>query len=330
MKKLDMTDNWTDVLNPDTPNPGYSGRKLDEYVWIPKPKTALREYRLNLKLCKDVQEERGYFNDELVGEYAVEEGNIYDGKLEPEGYLEKYEEKDVSMKTYVSNIRMFIRIARFLGWITVVPESDSKYLLTDRGEVLTQFRGEFPDTSGGLEEEKIVRRSFANLCFYSVNDDPDYWNLKFKTRIFLNMLSFIRDYNFAHHLELAVTAFTLKDERDPRELEEKRNILDGLRSGELTLVDAFEMNDFPLDESTKNGVYDGPKVLLSFARQLGLADSTYISKMENSDEVYSIYEQEYETHPHAGTPRVVYQITAEGEQFLDKYMSRKKIWFDEL
>jgi len=325
-----MADDWKDVLNPDTSTTGYTGRKLDEYVWIPKPKTDLREYRLNLKLCKDVQEEHGFFNDELVGEYAVEEGNIYDGKLEPEGYLEKYEEKDVSMKTYVSNIRMFIRIARFLGWVTAVPEAGGKYLLTDRGEILTRFRGEFPDSAGGLNEKDIVSRSFANLCYYSVNDDPDYWNTKFKTRIFLNMLSFIRDYNFCHHLELAVTAFTLKDERDEDELQGKKDIMDGLRNGEVTLAEAFGMNDFPLDQSTKNGVYDGPKVLLSFARQLGLVEGKYISKMDNSNEIYSIYEQEYESHPHAGTPRKVHRITPEGEQFLDKYMNRKKIWFDEL
>lgn len=325
-----MADDWKDVLNPDKSTSGYTGRKLDEYVWIPKPKTDLFEYRLNLKLCKEVQDEKGYFNDKLVGKYAVEEGNIYDGKLEPEGYLEKYEEKDISMQTYVSNIRMFIRIARFLGWISSVPGADSKYELTDRGDILTRFRGEFPATSGGLDEEKIVRRSFANLCFYSVNDDPRYWNPRFKTRLFLNMLSFIRDYNFCHHLELAVTAFTLKDERDPEELENKRQLLDNLRSGEISLVDAFEINDFPLDKSTKTGVYDGPKVLLSFARQLGLVEGTYISKMENSEEIYEIYEREYESHPHAGTPRKIHRITADGEQFLDKYMGRTKIWFDEL
>lgn len=325
-----MADDWKEVLNPDTRNSGYTGRKLDEYVWIPKPKTDLREYRLNLKLCKDVQEQNGFFNDKLVGEYAVEEGNIYDGKLEPDGYLEKYKEKDTSMKTYVSNVRMFIRIARFLGWVTAVPEADAKYLLTDRGEILTRFRGEFPDTSGGLNEADIMRRSFGNLCFYSINDEPRYWNPRFKTRLFLNMLSFIRDYSFCHHLELAVTAFTLKDERDEQELERKQQILDDLRSGEIDLVDAFKMNDFPLDKSTKTGVYDGPKVLLSFARQLGLVEGTYISKMENSDEIYGIYDREYETHPHAGTPRKVHKITSEGEQFLDKYMSRTKIWFDEL
>lgn len=325
-----MADDWRDVLNPDTPNPGYTGRKLDEYIWIPKPKTDLREYRLNLKLCKDVQEKQGYFNDKLVGEYAVQEGNIYDGKLEPEGYLEKYKEKNTSMQTYVSNVRMFIRIARFLGWVTAVPGTDAKYLLTDRGEILTRFRGEFPDTAGGLNEAEIVRQSFANLCFYSVNDEPRYWNPRFKARLFLNMLSFIRDYNFCHHLELAVTAFTLKDERDSDELEEKQAILDGLRSGEITLVDAFEMNDFPLDKSTKTGVYDGPKVLLSFARQLGLVKGIYISKMENSEEIYEIYEREYESHPHTGTPRKIHEITPEGEQFLDKYMNRTKIWFDEL
>lgn len=325
---------WRDVLNPDTGNrddQGYTGRKLEEYVWIPKPKTDLGEYRLNLKLCKDVQEEHGYFNDRLVGEYAVEEEAIFDGSLVPDKYIEKYEDKDVSMQSYVSNIRMFIRITRILGWISYVPGKDGQYKLTDRGEVLTRFTGDFPDTRGGLSEQEIMLRSFANYCFYSVNDDPNYRDRRFKCRLFLNMLYFIQNFGFCHHHELAVTAFTLKDERDEEELQRKISILDRLREGEINIADAYRENDLdPNDSSTVNGVYDGPKVMLSFARQLGLAESTYISRMDDNDEIYEIYEQEYQGSPHIGIPKTVQTLTPQGEQFVDEEMGKRKIWFEEL
>lgn len=325
-----MTD-WREVLNPDTGDQGYSGRKLKEYVWIPKPKTDLREYRLNLKLCKEVQDDNGYFNDKLVGQYAVEQGAIYDGKLEPESYIEKYEGKDVSMQTYVSNVRMFIRIARFLGWMRYVPDQDGQYVLTDRGEALTRFRGEFPATDSGLEEREIVLESFANLCYYSVNDDPKYRNPKFKSRIFLNMLYFIQQFDICHNYELAITAFTLKDERDSEERREKLEIMQQLREGEINIGEAFRMNNLdPTDESTVNGVYDGPKVLLSFARQLDLVEGIYISRLDNSEEVKKIYEQEYQGSPHINSARKVQRLTTEGERMLTEYMGRKKIWFDEL
>lgn len=325
---------WDDVLTPDDEtreNSGYTGRKLQEYVWIPKPKTDLAEYRLNLKLCKDVQKENGYFNDRLVGEYAVEQEAIFDGSLVPNKYIEKYQEKDVSMQSYVSNIRMFIRIARTLGWISYVPNEDAKYVLTNKGQILTEFSGDFPDSRGGLSEREIVFESFANYSFYSVNDDPDYRDRRFKCRLFLNMLYFIRKFGFLHNHELAVTAFTLKDERDDNELESKISIMERLRSGEIDLGDAYRENELdPTDRSTVNGVYDGPKVMLSFARQLDLAEGTYISKLDNSQEIYDIYEQSYKGSPHINSPRKIHRLTSIGQQFVDEYWGRKKIWFEEL
>jgi len=309
----------------------YTGRKEKNYIWIPKPKTDLREYRLNLKLCKEVQEKEGYFNDKKVGELAVKEGYIYDGKLEPDKYIEKYKENITSMKSYVSNIRMFIRIARFLGWIKYIPEKSGQYILTEKGEALTNFKGVFPDSRGGLDEKNIVLKSFANYSYYSVNDVPNYRDKQFRCRPFLDMLFFIHKFGFCHNFELVVTSFTLKDDRKEDLINEKLEILRLLRDNEINISEAFQKNDLnPNDESTVNNVYDGPKVLLSFARSLDLAEDKYIGNVDNSEEIKKYYKDSYQGSPHINPPRKIHHLTEEGVEFVNKNMDLKKIWFDEL
>ena len=50
---------------------GYTGRKLDEYTWIPKSKTYLREYREFLKICYYV--EKSYSVDDFC--YSCKDAN---------------------------------------------------------------------------------------------------------------------------------------------------------------------------------------------------------------------------------------------------------------
>jgi len=310
---------------------GYTGRKLIEYTWIPKSKTYLREYREFLKLCKDVQNKTSFFNDKLVGELMVKKKAIVDRDSTPDSYVEKYKEKSIGNQSYVSNARMLIRICRWLGWITKI-EGHAKFILTAYGENLTKFNGSFPSEIGEIKESELMEKAFAKLKFYNVNDSVQYRNPKFKQRIFLNMLRVLNEFDVCSHYELVVSAFVLKDERNEKDY---KNVIDRVkRLKNVTITIGEALAECNLDcklKSTVTGVYDGPKVMLSFARQFGFVENIPISSKLNPkmNELYKkMYRNSGYIKPHGA--KFVSHITEKGRRFLKENYQNEVIWYDEL
>lgn len=310
---------------------GYTGRKLEQYVWIPKSKTYLREYREFLKICYKIQEKDGFFNDRNVGEEMVNCRAIVDRDSTKESYIKKYETKSIGNQSYVSNARMMIRISRWLGWITKQKDV-SKFELTPYGINLTKFAGDFPAKCGGINEQELMLRAFTKLKFYSVNDSPQYRNFRFKQRIFLNMLKILSNFDYCSHYELVVSAFTLKEERNKEEFKSALNRIKQLKGGKLTIGSALK--EFDIDCKNKSrvtGVYDGPKVMLSFARQLGLVENIPVNR-KLTPQIFEEYKQMYRGSGHIKTSGVkfVSKITELGKKIVEKYSKEEIIWFDEL
>ena len=59
----------------------YTGKKHKNYIWIPKAKSDLKEYRDALRLCRELEEATGSFNDKTLGNRQVESGAIFNGSL---------------------------------------------------------------------------------------------------------------------------------------------------------------------------------------------------------------------------------------------------------
>jgi len=312
-------------------NKGYTGRKLDEYTWIPKSKTYLREYREFLKICYDVQKRDGSFNDRTVGAEMVKRRAIVDRDNTAESYIEKYDSQTIGNQSYVSNARMMIRICRWLGWMTI-GDAKATFVLTPYGINLTSFEGAFPAKIADLDEYSFVEAAFAKMKFYSVNDSPQYRNPRFKQRIFLNMLKVLSLFDHCSHYELVVSAFILKDERNHKEYKKVIGRVKRLKDHKITIGKALaELNLDCNNKSSVTGVYDGPKVMLSFARQLGLVENIPVSK-ETSPEIYEEYSLMYKDSGHIKPHGIkfVSSLTDIGKDFVEKYSKRKIIWFDEL
>ena len=310
---------------------GYTGRKLVEYTWIPKSKTYLREYREFLKICYEVEKRDGFFNDRTVGEEMVKRRAIVDRDNTADSYIEKYETKTIGNQSYVSNARMMIRICRWLGWMTV-GEGKGKFNLTHYGINLTHFNGGFPNKIANLNEYDLVLKAFSKLKFYSVNDSPQYRNNKFKQRIFLNMIKILSEFDHCSHYELVVSAFVLKDERNQEEYEILLDRVKRLKDHKITIGEALaELNLDCKNKSSVTGVYDGPKVMLSFARQLGLVENIPVNKIQNPSihkEYYKMYQKSGHIKPNG--IKFVSKITDKGREFVKKYSEKNLIWFDEL
>ncbi len=309
---------------------GYTGRKLLNYVWIPKSKTDLREYREFLKICNDVEGSSGYFNDRTIGEAMVARRAIVDRDSTSESYITKYSGKTIGDQSYVSNARMLIRICRWLGWITKT-EEDAKFILTPYGKTLTLFEGSFPARIQSLDEYQLVSEAFSMFKFYSVNDSIKFRNPQFKQRVFLNMLRVLASFEYCSHYELVVSAFVLKDERNQKEFEERLDVVRKLKRGDISIGEA--LNDLGLDSKNKSsvtGIYDGPKVLLSFARQLGLVENVEVGPA--NPKVFSVYKKMYRDsgYIHPAGIKSVSRLTKQGEEYLKKYLHKQVIWFDEL
>jgi ferredoxin len=310
---------------------GYTGRKLVEYTWIPKSKTYLREYREFLKICYDVEKRDGFFNDRTVGEEMVKRRAIVDRDNTADSYMEKYETKTIGDQSYVSNARMMIRICRWLGWMTI-GEGRGQFNLTYYGINLTNFTGGFPNKIGDLNEYDLILKAFSKLKYYSVNDSPQYRNKKFKQRIFFNMIRVLSEFKHCSHYELVVSAFVLKDERDKDEYEMLLNRIRRLKEHRITIGEALaELNLDCQNKSSVTGVYDGPKVLLSFARQLGLVENIPVNKIDGP-ELHEEYVKMYQNSGHIKPNGIkfVSQITDKGIEFVNQYLDKKLIWFDEL
>jgi hypothetical protein len=197
---------------------------------------------------------------------------------------------------------------------------------------MTKFAGPFPSTLGSFSERDLVVKSLTNFGVFSVNDHINQWDTRFKQRIVVNLLRVTAMYGYISNNELVVTAFALKDERDPNQVEEMMDRLRRLHEGEITMVDAFkEVGVNPYNSSAVNNAYDGPKVLLSLCRQAQLLyKKTIPLELSPYGNLTPLYERMHRDKSAIKKPRVINVITDFGKDVLNQELNKTVIWFDEL
>ena len=221
---------------------------------------------------------------------------------------------------------MLIRMCRFFGWIHRDAERKSTYYLTERGRLISQFIGKFPNQIGNLKEFDLFLEDIVTFKFFSIDDLPGYRNEKFKTLPNLQILRFLSRFGYMHHYELAITALSTTN-INPEEFAAKSDIIESMRCGEINIGTALrELEHDPTNESTLNGIYDGPKVLCSFLRQLGLIETVNPKEIQGASEYYQSVYTEYLIKP----PHIVFRITKFGEEIQERYSNIVPIWFDEI
>jgi len=307
---------------------GYTGKKHKNYIWIPKPKSDLKEYRDILRLCKILEGQEGYFNDRTLGLAQVKKGAIFDGSLDAKDYIKKYEGKTIGNQSYISNARMSLRMARFFGWITRFPNEEAKYKLTARGLLLAKFMGKFPAQIGKINEFDVMFKDILGMRFYCVNDNPRYQNKLFKQRVMVNILRFLQSFEYLHNYEIVISALTLKSEHGS-DLRKAYDRIERLRKGKINISEALKECDIdPNDKSSLTGVYDGPKVLCSFLKQLRLLEPVETSDLGKS--CVRHYEKSYVGSLINNAPRNVFRITKDGQEVTTEKLGEIPIWYEDL
>ena len=304
----------------------YTGKKHSNYIWIPKAKSDLKEYRDALRLCSVLEKDAGSFNDKTLGNFQVESGAIFNGSRTVAEYLAKYKTQQLGNQSYVSNARMLIRMCRCFGWIHRDAKKKGTYYLTERGKQIAQFIGRFPNQIGNLREFDLFLDDIVTFRFYSVDDQPAYQNRKFKTLPNLQILRFLSRFEYLHHYELAITALSAANIY-PKEFMAKSNLIESMRNGDINIGAALrELEHDPTNQSTLNGIYDGPKVLCSFLRQLGLVETVNPNEIKGASEYYDSAYTEYLINP----PQIVFRIKEFGKEICARYGDIVPIWFDEI
>ncbi|MEM3602614.1 MAG: hypothetical protein QXN87_08095 [Candidatus Bathyarchaeia archaeon] len=316
---------------------GGKTRNVD-IIWFPKPITNLNDMREKLKVALELQIKRekeegeGYFVENEVAEELARRGAFTRPATSSEELIEEYEEEVTPNKPHISSFRMQNRLFRFLGWTTRRVGYENQYVVTDLGKQIAAFSGPFPSTIGHLSEKDLVVKSLVNFGVFSVNDNINQWDTRFKQRIVVNLLRVTAFYGYISNNELVVTAFALKDERDPEQVKKMIHRLQRLHEGKISMIDAFkEVNVDPYNSSAVNNAYDGPKVLLSLCRQVNLLHEKTIP-LESSPygDLRPLYEKMHRGKSAIKKPRVVNIITDFGRRVLEQELKKTVIWFDEL
>jgi ferredoxin len=308
---------------------GYTGKKHLNYIWIPKSKSDLKEYRDMLKLCKILQDQNGFFNDKTLGLLQVEKGAIFDGSLDVKDYIKKYKRKSIGNQSFVSNARMSMRMSRFFGWITRSPKEKAKYMLTQRGWLITNFSGQFPSHFGKYNENEVMLQDILGMRFYCVNDEIKYQMKQFKQRIMFNILWLLDKFEYMHNYEIVVSALTLAKEEQPN-IDKALDRINRLRNQKINIAEALrECGINPKDNSSLTGVYDGPKVLCSLLKQLNLVIPIDVSKL--GDECFKYYKRIFTGSPLLNhPPKNVFKITPLGKQSLKDKLKEIPVWYEDL
>lgn len=316
---------------------GGKTRNIDIF-WFPKPISNLTDMRNKLKVAYELQKRKkekegeAYFVENEVAEELAKRGAFTRPATPTEELIEEYEEERTPNKPHLSSFRMQNRLFRFLGWTTRRVGYKNQYVVTDLGVQIAAFSGPFPSTIGALSERDLVIKSLVNFGIFSVNDHIHQWDTRFKQRIVVNILRVTAKFGYISNNELVVTAFALKDERDPKQVEEMMDRLQRLHEGEISMIDAFkEVNVDPYSSSAVNNAYDGPKVLLSLCRQVNLLhEKTVPLEYSPYGDLRPLYEKMHEGKSALKKPRVVNLITDFGKKVLEQELKKTVIWFDEL
>lgn len=316
---------------------GRKTRNID-IIWFPKPITILTDMRDKLKvayemqLAKEKKEGKAYFIENEVAVELAKRGAFTRPATGAVELVKQYEEESTPDKPHISSFRMQNRLFRFLGWTTRRVGYRNEYIVTDLGIQMTKFAGPFPSSLGALSERDLVVKSLVNLGVFSVNDNINQWDTRFKQRIVVNLLRVTAMYGYISNNELVVTAFALKDERDSNQVGEMMERLRRLHDGEITMMDAFkEVSVDPYNSSAVNNAYDNPKVLLSLCRQSGLLyDKTVPLKSSPYGDLRPFYERMHKGKSAIKKPRTANVIADFGKEVLSQELEKTVIWFDEL
>lgn len=303
----------------------YTGKKHKNCIWIPKAKVDLKEFRNILRLAYEIQLESGYFNDRLLGVRMVETGGIFDGSLIYEEYLDKYEDEKTQNQSHVANARMMMRMYKFLGWITRDKSKQAMYYLTERGKQIIEFYGEFPCTTNGMNEMEIMLKDIINMRYYCVHDTIRYQDKNFKQRPIFNILYMLDKFEYMHNYEIVCSAISLKNENE-EEYNNAINRIKKLRNYEVNIAQCLEeIGINPSNKSSLKGVYDAPKVLCGFLKELNLIEGRSLKQEEND-----YYEEVYTGSKHIKRVSNVFVITEYGRKILEEYSNIIPVWYEQL
>jgi len=273
-----------------------------------------------------------YFFENELAEDLAELGAISRPGTNRNHTVEEYRNERTPNQPHVSSFRMANRILRLLGFTTRYLNLSNAYVVTHRGIQLSKFEGPFPAKISYLDENDIVVRSLLNANVFSVNDNLNMWDTRFRNRIVVNLLRCASVYGYITNQEAIVTAFTLKDERDEKQIKDMIKKIRDLNYGKISLIDAYRNSNVdPHSSSATNNAYDSPKVLTSLCRQTGLFErETY----ELKDTPYGDLRQKYKKmlggRSAIKAPHVVNVITDLGRRVLDEEISKKLISFEQL
>ncbi|MYL66615.1 hypothetical protein [Halorubrum distributum] len=310
---------------------------VDDFPFIPKAKSdpfALREY---LKLCKKISLEgdEETFTRDALGEKAIETDTIRPGPISDERYDKKYADASSSFVPKKTSAKGFLKIARMFGWIRYVPDESQTYRLTTRGEAISRFEGTFPDTQGELSERDLFIKSLQNWTVHSMNYSPRGRKMydEFSVRIGFTALYFLKHYSPLSRREIALTSIPVTDERDGKAIEPHLERVQNFVKGETTFAEAY--SEFGLEPTVDKQIrepVERPKILLPFCEKLSLCTGRKISSYdeETKEQLKNRYEKLCEGEFRGGKPRKVFELTEEGEAFVNTQLRKVKLWYDEL
>ena len=301
---------------------GKGTTQLGKYIWVPKPKTDLKEFRDALNAANILEEHDGYFNDRTLGMMQVKKGAIFDGSLSVEEYFDKYRKKAIGDQSYVSNARMTLRLIRWFGWVTRTTER-GKFNLTPRGKEYLAFQGKWPDHFADKDEYKMMLFDILTFKYYSGNDLPRYQDREVKKRPMLAILVALDELGKLHNHEIAICSLTDTSEFNKREIIKP---VIRMRTKKSTIQDEYRrLNWNPEKKSHVTGVYDGPKVLCSILKQLNVVETDTPDIGERK-----YYKRVYNGRIISSVPRNLFKITEIGHEVLPHALDPKPIWWEDL
>ena len=301
---------------------GKGTTQLGKYIWVPKPKSDLKEFRESLKIANVLESREGYFNDQTLGKIQVKRGAIFDGSLEIDEYFEKYEKKAIADQSYVSNARMTLRLLRWFGWVTR-STTRGRFNLTPHGKEYLDFSGKWPDIYVNKNELIMMTKDIVTFKYYSGNDLPQYQDTTVKKRPMLAILIALNELGSLHNHEISVCALTDTSEMDIDKI--KQPVL-RIKKGESTIQDEYRKLGWdPEKKSHVTGVYDGPKVLCSLLKQLLLIENTSTDEKEKE-----YYKRAYKGRIINSVPRNLFKITNLGKETIPRLLKPKPIWWEDL
>lgn len=309
-----------------------------DIIWFPKPRTELTDMRNMLKIAFEKQQENknknlgDYFEENELSIDLAAMGSITRPGVSTSRTVTDYQNEQTANKPHVSSFRMSNRIYRLLGLVTRDLSGANRYVVTDLGQQYVKFDGPFPSKIDTLSECDFIVKRLVNANIFSVHDLPSMWDTRFRNRIVVNLLRCTAEYGYITNHEAVVTAFALKDERDPKQIEQMLTRLRKLHNNQIDMIQAYqECNVDPFDSSATNNAYDSPKVLTSLCRQTGLFERDTVGLKESpKGDLTPIYKKMYDRDSKLKKPNVVNILTDYGKNILNNEMDKRLIGFEEL